>query len=94
MSKESRKNGLLLTLEGLREELRDAMDAVDCIIDEVTEAKDRETMVDALSGMEWDTILENADYINGSVSVLKDLRLVMEDEELDERSDEEDDEEV
>lgn len=94
MNKKESKKELLETLEGLRDELRNAMDAVDAIIDEVEEAKDRDAMVDALSGMEWDDVLENAAYIDGSVSVLKDLRLVMEDEELDERSDEEDDEEV
>lgn len=80
MSKESRKKELLSELVELQYELQNALDAVKEIVDNVENSTGNEEMLDAVSGSDWEDLLENAAYIEGSISLLKDICIVLDSE--------------
>ena len=82
MSKESRKKELLSELVELQYELQNALDAVKEIVDNVENSTGNEEMLDAVSGSDWEDLLENAAYIEGSISLLKDICIVLDNETI------------
>lgn len=82
MSKESRKKELLSELVELQYELQNALDAVKEIVDNVENSTGNEEMLDAVSGSDWEDLLENAAYIEGSISLLKDICIVLDKETI------------
>ena len=69
---------MLEALEMLGGELSDAMDAVQSLINELEQTKTRDEAVDIVNGNDWGDLLENAEYIGGSIECIKEARLKIE----------------
>lgn len=68
-----KKKELLEELVELRDELYTAFCAVEKIVDNVENSTSNEEMLDAVSGSNLEDLLEYAAYIDGSISIIKEI---------------------